>query len=79
MSHVYTEIKLNNESIKVVRIGLNSILNRLNNKFVRVHRSYIINYDYLTKINSSSLLISNEEIPIGDKFKADVRKNLNLL
>ena len=63
----------------MVRIGLNSILNRLNNKFVRVHRSYIINYDYLTKINSSSLLISNEEIPIGDKFKADVRKNLNLL
>jgi len=77
--HVYTEIKLNNKSIKVVRIGLNSILNRLSNKFVRVHRSYIINYDYLTKINSSSLLISNEKIPIGAKFKADIRKNLNLL
>tara|TARA_R110001583_G_scaffold40488_3_gene129269 strand:+ start:4562 stop:5281 length:720 start_codon:yes stop_codon:yes gene_type:complete len=77
--HVYTEIKLNNETVKVVRIGLNSILNKLNNKFVRVHRSYIINCDYLTKIDASSLLISTEKIPIGAKFKTDLLKNLNLL
>lgn len=76
--HVYTEIKLNDESFKVVRMSLSNILSKLNHKFARVHRSYIVNYDYITKINANYLLITNEEIPIGAKYKADALKKLNL-
>jgi DNA-binding LytR/AlgR family response regulator len=67
--HVYTEIFLKNEAVKVFRIGLNTIMEKLPEKFVRVHRSYIINYDYITKINTSSITINSETIPVGAKYK----------
>lgn len=77
--HVYTEIKLNNSSIKIVRIGLNTIINQLGSQFIRVHRSYIVNFDYLTEIDTSSLKISTDIIPIGLKYKDDLLENLNLI
>jgi len=77
--HVYTEIKLKDGKIKVVRIALNTIINKLNNQFIRVHRSYIINQNYLTEVQTNSLTILNDTIPIGMKFKKDVIKKINLL
>lgn len=77
--HVYTEIKLNNGDVKIARIALNTIINQLGTQFVRVHRSYIINYNYLTEIDTASLKISNEIIPIGSKYKDELLKNLNLI
>jgi len=77
--HVYTEIKLKNGFNKVVRTGLSSILKELSEKFIRVHRSYVVNCDYITQVESSFIYISSIKIPIGAKFKNDLMKNLNLL
>lgn len=77
-SHVYVEIILKDKSVQVVRGSLNDIIHKLSSKFIRVHRGYIINADYLQKINHTSLKINNEDIPIGKTFRDDLLSQLNL-
>lgn len=76
--HVYVEIVLLNDKKYVVRLGLNDILEKTSNKFIRVHRSYIVNTDYIDEIQSSKLIVNEVEIPLGKKYKDDVLKKVNL-
>lgn len=78
-AHVYVEIVLKNQKKHLIRASLNEFLNKLNDRFVQVHRSYIINLDHITQIKSSILLIDNENIPISKKYKEFVLKKLNLI
>tara|TARA_R110001583_G_scaffold15502_6_gene63861 strand:- start:4452 stop:5174 length:723 start_codon:yes stop_codon:yes gene_type:complete len=78
-SHVYTEIILKDNEMKLVRTSLNSIINNLNSDFIRIHRSYIININYLTQITKSTVNIKNETIPISPKFKVSLLNKVNLI
>ena len=42
------------------------------NKFIRVHRSYVVNIDHITAIQKNRILISDIRIPIGDTYKKEV-------
>lgn len=39
---------------------------------LRVHRSYLVNINYVTKIQDNRLWIDNEEIPIGATYKKEL-------
>ncbi|WP_412986981.1 response regulator [Pontimicrobium sp. IMCC45349] len=78
-AHVYAEIILKNGTIHVVRTSLNDILNKLNHKFIRVHRGYIINTIYLNQISHNCIKLDNYDIPIGKKFKENLINKLNLI
>lgn len=78
-AHVYVELVLKNKKTYVIRGSLTDMLKNLNNKFVQVHRSYIINLDYVAQINSSTLVVDDENIPVSKKFKELVFKKLNLI
>jgi DNA-binding LytR/AlgR family response regulator len=41
-------------------------------QFVRIHRSFIINASFVTKVNANSVLIGDIELPIGKKYKKEV-------
>lgn len=77
--HVYVEILLSNQQKYVVRSSLNDILSKLNSNFIRVHRGFVINIAYLNQINSNSVKIIDEEIPIGKKFREEIVKRINLI
>lgn len=77
--HVYAEIQLKNNQKHLIRGNLNKIITKLNKKFVRVHRSYIVNLDYLEQIDQSNISIFNHNIPIGKKYKDDLLQKINLL
>ncbi|AXG69342.1 putative transcriptional regulatory protein pdtaR [Kordia sp. SMS9] len=77
--HVYAEIQLKNNQKHLIRGNLNKIITKLNKKFVRVHRSYIVNLDYLEQIDQSNIMILNNNIPIGKKYKDDLLQKINLL
>jgi len=47
------------------------------NKFIRVHRSYIVAVDKIDAFSTSQLEIGKHLIPLGRNFKADVLKFLN--
>jgi DNA-binding LytR/AlgR family response regulator len=44
-------------------------------ELIRVHRSYIVNINYIQKIKYNTLWINNEEIPIGKTY-IDALKNI---
>ncbi|ASU36225.1 LytR/AlgR family response regulator transcription factor [Mucilaginibacter xinganensis] len=46
---------------------------------VRVHRSYIVNINYITKIQDNRLWIEEEEIPIGATYKKDLSDLLRFI
>ena len=50
-------------------------------KFLRVHRSYIVNLNKISEIESPNLILedNNKIIPIGGSFKEDLLSKINLI
>ena len=48
-------------------------------RFVRVHRSFIINIDYVQALEDNSLLIKDKYIPIGQTYMRGLLQRLNKL
>ena len=60
------------EKKMVVRMTLKTILEQLpENKFVRVHRSYIIPIDKIENVRNKVITVNAKKIPIGSKFEKD--------
>jgi DNA-binding LytR/AlgR family response regulator len=58
-----------------------TLLNKLDNRFVQVHTSYIVNVNFITELNSKSLFVGkngkeNKEIPMSRKFKESARTQI---
>lgn len=47
-------------------------------KFLRVHRSYVVNIDYITALQKTKLVLSDIRIPIGDTYKTTVMQTLGV-
>lgn len=47
---------------------------KLPKDFLRVHKSFIVNYEHVKAIASGKISIGNEEIPIGRSFKDQVNR-----
>ncbi len=48
-------------------------------RFVRVHRSFIINIDYVQALEDNSLLIRDKHIPVGQTYMRGLLQRLNKL
>ncbi|MDJ0363615.1 LytTR family DNA-binding domain-containing protein [Hymenobacter sp. H14-R3] len=48
-------------------------------RFVRVHRSFIINIDYVQSLEDNSLLIKEKYIPVGQTYMRGLLQRLNKL
>ncbi len=46
-------------------------------KFMRVHKSYIVSLDKIEKIENNRILFGDNRIPIGDQFKKDFHLLIN--
>ncbi len=77
-AHVYIEVVLKNKKIHLIRGGLNKIIKQLNSKFIQVHRSYIINIDYLDLIDKKEMFVYNTPIPLGKKYREFIFERINL-
>lgn len=59
---------------------MNSIEKELpTDKFLRVHRSYIIALDKIETVEDNTAYINKKNIPIGDKQKSSLMERINLL
>lgn len=56
----------------ITKSSISSFLTKLDNRFIRVHRSYIINKDKITAYTKKDLEIGRIEIPIGDNYREDI-------
>ncbi|WP_296877310.1 LytTR family DNA-binding domain-containing protein [Thomasclavelia sp.] len=66
----YLTVHTINASFKI-RMNISKMLQELaNQNFIQVHRSYIINKNYLLRIEKKYCFLINEiEIPIGRKYQ----------
>lgn len=76
--HVYVEIYTQNQNKYVVRGTLNSYLEKLDNNFVRIHRSYIANLSHLDMINQVTIKIGTTELPIGQRYRKTLLDRINI-
>jgi two-component system response regulator LytT len=67
----YIKVWLANETKPVLSIGsLKTVDSRLPaSKFMRVHRSFIVNLDKIETVDRSRIVFGKEYIPIGDQYK----------
>ncbi len=63
----------------IVHTTMKKINDKLpDNKFIKVHRSYIVNIDKIVDIEDTTLLIDKKIIPVSRSKKEDLMKSLNL-
>ena len=75
--HVYIEILMNSGEKYMVRGSLNDYMSRLSESFYRIHRSYIINLQYLVQMNQNTVIVAEAEIPMGKSQKEELMARLN--
>ncbi|MFK7920882.1 MAG: LytR/AlgR family response regulator transcription factor [Bacteroidia bacterium] len=74
----YAKIHTDNEKVKVVRNTISKIeLSLSNHAFLRVHKSYIINCQHISKISKTTIHLATKEIPIGNSYKMLVKNQFS--
>ena len=77
---VYMDVLTTNQTTYTDRSSVNNYLNKLNQDFIQIHRSYIVNIKHVKKIMDSSYVNINDKfLPIGRKYKNTLLKKLNIL
>ena len=72
----YIKINLkNSKNPLVIRSSLKAIEAELPyNKFIRIHKSYLVAIADITAVRKNSIFIKEMELPIGETFREDVEK-----
>ncbi|CAM1343107.1 LytR/AlgR family response regulator transcription factor [Tenacibaculum amylolyticum] len=71
----YIKIHLGAEN-HVTKSSISAFEEKLDNRFIRIHRSYIINKDKITAYTKNDVEIGTIEIPIGDNYRNNLMKLL---
>lgn len=72
----YITIHHTNRSIRI-KENIGAFEKKLNQSFLRIHRSYIINLAYLTGYTKLDVEINEQELPIGSSYREKVLSFLN--
>ncbi len=73
MIHTATEKYLLNHSLKTIEEKFPA------KKFIRVHRSFIVNIDRIGAIEENDLILSGARIPIGKTYRDGLMRKLAVL
>ncbi|MDR2835847.1 MAG: LytTR family transcriptional regulator [Bacteroidales bacterium] len=66
------------QKIYVTAINIKSFYERLDkNVFIRINKSFIINFDYINFIEKNFVSINNELLPIGNIYKQNLMDYVN--
>ncbi|WP_435137185.1 LytR/AlgR family response regulator transcription factor [Formosa sp. A9] len=71
----YIKIHLKDSSL-IIKQGLTVFHEKLDARFLRVHRSYVVNSTKISAFTKQDIEIGKVEIPIGDFYKANAMKQL---
>lgn len=75
----YVKIYTKEHGMIMTLMNLKGIHSKLpQNEFIRVHRSYIVPLSSIEKIDRSRIVIGEKRIPIGESYKDEFNKKLNL-
>jgi len=67
--HVYLEIHMVNQEKYVLRESLADFESKLNTDFIRIHRSYIVNFTHIDSVDAKTLKVASTELPLSKQFR----------
>ncbi len=67
----YVKIILDSGEIVITREKISALHERLTKKFLRIHRSFVVNLDRLDAYNREEVTIGNKELPVSRTYKKD--------
>lgn len=74
----YVRINIERGKPVITRMGLRNIEERLGTeRFMRVHKSYIIALDKIESVQKSQLVVAGIEIPIGEGYRQDLQRYIS--
>ena len=76
--HVYLDIHTVNGKIHTVRGTISEYLEKLDERFVRIHRGHIINTKHLESINYITVQVNGESLPVGKKHRDELMEKIHL-
>lgn len=71
----YIKIVFQNDEL-MIKMGISKFEQLLDDRFLRSHRSFLVNKDQVTAFTKNDIEIQSIEIPIGEYYKAQVLKSL---
>ncbi|WPO91354.1 LytR/AlgR family response regulator transcription factor [Chryseobacterium sp. HR92] len=71
----YINIRTENDEF-IVLDTLKSMENQLSERFVRIHKSFIVNLDKVKSIGAKKVILPEYEIPIGESYRAGLLDRL---
>ncbi len=75
----YIKIHLKDSNKPVLTLSnFKVIQDKLPNYFMRVHRSFIVNINFIRAIQKTKIVIDDIRIPIGETYKSDVLERLGI-
>ncbi|MEX2513050.1 MAG: LytTR family DNA-binding domain-containing protein [Cyclobacteriaceae bacterium] len=76
----YISLKCKSQTF-TIKSTISNFLEKLsgNTEFVQVHRSYVINLQFLTDFDSDTAVVDGKIIPIGAKYKEHLKNSVNFL
>jgi DNA-binding LytR/AlgR family response regulator len=75
----YLEIVVSDGKKHLIRSTFNDFMTGLpTEKFFRIHKSYVINIDYITGISNATVFLQEYELPISKSKKDEFMKNMSL-
>jgi len=73
----YLKFFLKEQGVKIVRKTIKLIETELpQDQFLRIHKSYIININYIASIEGSQIRIDDLKLPIGKSYLVNVKKTI---
>lgn len=76
-SHIYVHVNTLKKEF-IVRASLTEYLTHFDqNLFMRVHRSYAVNIEFIEKITASSVWVGNKEIPLAQQYREELLNRIN--
>jgi len=72
----YVRIFLENGERIITRTNISLLDNKLGDKYLRIHRSYLINITKIDTYSKEKVILAGKELPISRTYKDNVRKIL---
>ncbi|MEM8968539.1 MAG: LytTR family DNA-binding domain-containing protein [Bacteroidota bacterium] len=72
----YITIHLPNEQY-TVKYSISGFHQQLDDRFLRIHRSYLVNVDKVTAYTKQDVEIGQQELPIGELYRQQVEQHFN--
>ena len=67
--HVYLEIHMVNQEKYVLRESLADFESKLNTDFIRINRSYIVNFTHIDSVDAKTIKVASIELPLSKQFR----------